>query len=196
MALCIGACAQPPKPPPHKPQYTERVTLLPNRDGRPSAVVIRRATGAQELSRPYESVRFDGESATRSQGTESEFAHRYGELLEAQPARPLTFTLYFESGRTELAPQSKIALSQVREKIRAFPAAEVTVIGHTDRVGSSEANDVLSLKRAAAIRDMLVEIGIPREAIEIVGRGERELIVQTPDGKAEERNRRVEVKLR
>jgi outer membrane protein OmpA-like peptidoglycan-associated protein len=52
------------------------------------------------------------------------------------------------------------------------------------------------LKRAAAIRDLLVQTGIPRDAIEVVGRGEREPLVQTADGKAEERNRRVELKLR
>jgi outer membrane protein OmpA-like peptidoglycan-associated protein len=41
-----------------------------------------------------------------------------------------------------------------------------------------------------------VRIGIPRDAIEVVGRGEREPVVQTADGVAEERNRRVEIKLR
>jgi outer membrane protein OmpA-like peptidoglycan-associated protein len=117
-------------------------------------------------------------------------------VLGAQPARPFTYTLFFVTGSTELTAQSKASLTEVRGKIKGFPAAQVSVIGHTDRVGSVEANDALSLKRAAAIRDMLIQIGIPREAIEVVGRGERELVVQTADGVAEERNRRVEIKLR
>ncbi|HYC45975.1 MAG TPA: OmpA family protein [Burkholderiales bacterium] len=197
LALAIGGCAQPPKPPPPRtPQYTERITLLPSRDGRPSAVVVNRATGAQELSRPYESVELAGGREQRVQASESEVIGRYGQVLEAQPARPLTLTLFFVTGRTDLTAQSKAELAQVREKIRGFPAAQVSVIGHTDRVGTPEANDLLSLKRAAAIRDMLVALGIARDAIEIVGRGEREPLVQTADGKPEERNRRVEVKLR
>jgi outer membrane protein OmpA-like peptidoglycan-associated protein len=104
--------------------------------------------------------------------------------------------LYFNTGTAELTPQSRASVDEVREKIKEFPAAQVTVIGHADRVGTPAANDALSRKRAAAIRDLLVQIGIPRQAIEVVGRGEREPIVLTPDGVAAERNRRVEIKLR
>lgn len=196
LVFVVAACAQPPKPPPPKPQYTERVTLLPNRDGRASAVIVKRATGEQELAVPYQTVEVVGNREQREQASEAEVRRRYGAVLEAQPARPLTFTLFFITGRTELTARSKRLLAEVREKIRGFPAAQVTVIGHTDRVGTPDANDALSLKRAAAIRDVLVGIGIPRVAIEVVGRGEREPLVQTRDGKAEERNRRVEVKLR
>lgn len=196
LMLVVAGCAQPPKPPPPKPQYTERITLLPNRDGRKSAVIVKRASGEQELAAPYQSLELAGNRQQREQVSEAEVTRRYGEVLKSQPARPLTFTLYFLTGGTALTPQSKVLLGEVREKIRGFPAAQVSVIGHTDRVGTPDANDALSLKRAGAVRDMLVEIGIPRAAIDVVGRGEREPIVQTPDGKAEERNRRVEVKLR
>jgi outer membrane protein OmpA-like peptidoglycan-associated protein len=116
--------------------------------------------------------------------------------LQAQPARPFTYTLFFNTGTTELTTQSRGSLLEVRQKVGTFPAAQVTVIGHADRVGSFEHNDALSLKRAAAIRDLLIEIGIPRAAIEIIGRGEREPLVPTADGVSEERNRRVEIKLR
>lgn len=198
IALTIAGCAKPPPPPPppKPPQYSERIILLPNRDGRSSAVVVRRATGEQELSTPYQGLELAGGREQPAAYNEGEVTRRYGTLLQAQPARPFAYTLFFMIGRTELTPQSRAALNEVREKIKGFPAAQVTVIGHTDRVGTPDANDALSLKRASAIRDLLVDIGIPRTAIEVVGRGERELLVQTPDGKAEERNRRVEIKLR
>lgn len=195
IALSIVGCAKPP-PPPKPPEYSERIILLPNRDGRPSAVVVKRATGEQELSTPYQGLELAGGREQPAAYNEGEVARRYGTLLQTQPARPFSYTLFFMIGRTELTPQSRAALNEVREKIKGFPAAQVTVIGHTDRVGTPEANDALSLKRASAIRDLLVDIGIPRTAIEVVGRGERELLVKTPDGKAEERNRRVEIKLR
>lgn len=192
--LSIAGCAQPPKPP--EPQYSERIILLPNRDGRSSAVVVKRATGEQELAAPYQGIDLAAGREQPAGYSEAEVQQRYGEVLAVQPARPFSYTLYFITGRTELTPQSKSSLHEVREKIKGFPAAQVSVIGHTDRVGTAEANDALSLKRAAVIRDMLIEIGIPREAIEAVGRGEREPLVQTLDGKAEDRNRRVEIKLR
>jgi outer membrane protein OmpA-like peptidoglycan-associated protein len=191
-AVSFFGCAQPPK----GPQYSERIVLLPNKDGRQSAVVITRESGEQQLAQPYESLETIGDKEERKAYAQEEVQERYGEILQAQPARPFTYTLYFNSATTELTPQSRGSLNEVTRKIRDFPAAQVTVIGHTDRQGSTELNDALSLKRAAAIRDLLLQIGIPREAIEIVGRGEREPIVQTADGIMEERNRRVEIKLR
>jgi outer membrane protein OmpA-like peptidoglycan-associated protein len=193
VAVSVFGCAEPPK---KGPTYSERITLLPNQDGRKSAVVVKRATGEQEIATPYESVELVGGKEQRSALPKAEVEQRYGEVLQAQPARPFTYTLYFTTATAELTAQSRQSLNEVRQKIKGFPAAQVTVIGHTDRVGSDESNDALSLKRAAAIRDLLVQIGIARQAIEIVGRGEREPVVQTADGVAEERNRRVEIKLR
>lgn len=108
----------------------------------------------------------------------------------------MSILLFFNTSTTELAPRSKAALAEIREKIKNFPAGEVVVIGHTDRVRSAEANDALSLKRASAVRDMLLQLGIDRSVINVVGRGEREPLVQTVDSVAEARNRRVEIKLR
>lgn len=194
LSISILGCAQPPAPP--KPTYSERIILLPNRDGRQSAVIVKRATGEQELSTPYQALELAAGREQPGQLDKGEVEQRYGSVLSAQPARPFSYTLYFNSATTDLTPQSRTSLNEVRQKIKGFPAAQVTVIGHTDRVGSPESNDALSLKRAGAVREMLIQIGIPRDAIEVVGRGERELLVQTPDGKAEERNRRVEIKLR
>jgi outer membrane protein OmpA-like peptidoglycan-associated protein len=193
-SVALFGCAEPPKP--KSPTYSERIVLLPNKDGRSSAVIVKRATGDQTISNPYETVELVGGKEQRKALGEQAVEQRYGGVLQAQPARPFTYTLYFTTGTAELTTQSRQSLNEVRQKIKGFPAAQVSVIGHTDRVGSVESNDALSLKRAAAIRDLLVQIGIPREAIEIVGRGEREPIVPTADNVAEERNRRVEIKLR
>ena len=196
VVVSVLGCAQPPKPQPKLPQYTERIILLPNRDGRQSAVIVKRPTGEQELSTPYQALELAGGKEQPAQLREGAVEQRYSGVRGSQPARPFSYTLYFISATTDLTPQSKAALNDVRQKIKGFPAAQVSVIGHTDRVGTPESNDALSLKRATAVRDMLIQIGIARDAIEAVGRGEREPLIQTPDGKAEERNRRVEIKLR
>ncbi|HQX60985.1 MAG TPA: OmpA family protein, partial [Burkholderiaceae bacterium] len=75
-------------------------------------------------------------------------------------------------------------------------APEVTVIGHTDRVGSVADNDQLSVQRAETVRDKLVQAGIAASMITIAGRGEREPAVPTADGVASAENRRVEINIR
>jgi outer membrane protein OmpA-like peptidoglycan-associated protein len=84
----------------------------------------------------------------------------------------------------------------MRREISERTALEVRVIGHTDRVGSRQANDALSKNRAEAIREQLIASGVPADSLETVGRGERDLLVPTEDEVDEPRNRRVEINLR
>ena len=84
----------------------------------------------------------------------------------------------------------------IRQEIAGRPAFEVMVIGHTDTVGGLEANDMLSLKRAATVREILIAAGVPVGKIEIAGRGEREPLLKTADEVAEPKNRRVEISIR
>jgi outer membrane protein OmpA-like peptidoglycan-associated protein len=72
---------------------------------------------------------------------------------------------------------------------------EISVIGHTDRVGKLEANDALSLKRAEAVGEQLKAAGI-LAPMEFAGRGEREPLIPTADEVPEPANRRVEINLR
>ncbi|HSE92215.1 MAG TPA: OmpA family protein, partial [Methylomirabilota bacterium] len=74
--------------------------------------------------------------------------------------------------------------------------AEVVVVGHTDRVGSVQQNDALSLQRAERIRGELLQLGLPAHQVGVAGRGEREPLVQTEDEVPEPRNRRVELTIR
>ena len=123
-------------------------------------------------------------------------AQRYRALLAVQPARPRSFVIPFESNANRLGPAAAPLLAEMRAALALLPAAEVIVIGHTDRVGSVEANDRLSLLRARAVGDLLVEAGLDRAMITVLGRGERAPLVPTADEVAEARNRRVEIKVR
>jgi outer membrane protein OmpA-like peptidoglycan-associated protein len=81
-------------------------------------------------------------------------------------------------------------------EIAKRPVPDVLVVGHTDAVGGDQYNDALSRQRADVIRAGLIQNGIAPENILAVGRGKRELLVPTPDGVAEPRNRRVEIVVR
>jgi outer membrane protein OmpA-like peptidoglycan-associated protein len=116
--------------------------------------------------------------------------------MAALPGRPKSFLLYFLEGTDEFTPESRIELERMLAELRQSSAPDVVVIGHTDRVGSLQFNDRLSLQRAERVRVELVKLGIAQARIQIAGRGERELLVPTDDEVAEPRNRRVEISVR
>jgi outer membrane protein OmpA-like peptidoglycan-associated protein len=68
----------------------------------------------------------------------------------------------------------------------------VVITGHTDNVGDSEFNQKLSLERAQAVKNWLVQKGIASNRMRTVGRGEKEPVASnaTDAGRAE--NRRME----
>ncbi|WP_394764103.1 OmpA family protein [Phenylobacterium sp.] len=120
----------------------------------------------------------------------------YAALTEALPPPVAHFTLYFVEGTTKLTPQSEPELKKVFAEVARRAGAEVQITGHTDTVGSEYDNDTLSLKRAREIREALIAQGLNPTISRAVGRGERELLVQTPRNTAEPRNRRVEITVR
>ncbi|WP_434516375.1 OmpA family protein [Dechloromonas sp. ARDL1] len=184
VAAFLGACA------------SERVVLLPSGDGAPGAVVIRDKTGEIRLDQPYAAARRTLDSHRVYQSSPQEVAERYGQALAVQPPRPSAYVLYFETGGDLLTAESQGALKVIRKEIAERPASEVLVIGHTDRVGSMDGNDRLSLKRAELIRGVLIESGVDAGKLEAIGRGERDPLVPTADEVDEPRNRRVEINVR
>lgn len=176
---------------------TERVVLLPGQQGAPTgAVSVKAAKAELLLAEPYAQADVVGGEPRRVQTTEAEVRAAYGGLLAMQPPRPRTFTLRFETGGDRLTAESEPVLAELRRALDGNPAADLVITGHTDRVGSVELNDRLSLQRAQSVRDRLVAAGATASRISVAGRGEREPAVPTEDEVAEPRNRRVEIKLR
>jgi outer membrane protein OmpA-like peptidoglycan-associated protein len=175
---------------------TEQITLLPNQDGKPSAVIVTTAGADTLLDQPYQVAAIDSKGATVSAGDAADIRSRYEKVLSAMPQRAAVFTLYFVTDTDDLVPESAARLAEIKAQLASRPAPEIIVIGHTDTVAKREYNDALSLRRAAAVKRMLVETGIEEERIVVQGRGEREPLVPTADGVDEPRNRRVEIRVR
>jgi outer membrane protein OmpA-like peptidoglycan-associated protein len=192
--LLLGCAAQPAVVP--APRLVERIVLLPSDTDRPSKVVVKAGHDELVLDVPYASADLRANTLEANRLDEETVKRRYGGLLSAQPPKPAPFTMFFEHGKDELTVVSKAEFEHARNTIASWPAAEVVVIGHTDRAGTPEYNDRLSRQRAQAIASRLVRAGVPAAAIQIAARGEREPLIATPDGAAEPRNRRVEIKVR
>lgn len=69
----------------------------------------------------------------------------------------------------------------------------VTITGHTDTRGGDAYNQRLSLRRADAVKTALASRGIALNVMSVSGKGEKELMVETPNNTREPGNRRVEV---
>ena len=120
----------------------------------------------------------------------------YDSLVGGLPPPVARYILYFVEGTTRLISDSEPELQKVFAEVARRAGAEVQITGHTDTVGSGYDNDALSLNRAREIREALVAQGLNPTISRAVGRGERDLLVATPDNTAEPRNRRVEVTVR
>lgn len=176
---------------------TERVILLPAPErGVTGALSVKAARGEILLAEPYAQADVAGGEPVRLNSSAQAVQAAYGSLLAQAPLRPQRFVLNFELGGDKLTADSEPVLERLRAALAATPSADLVVIGHTDRRGSLEANDRLSLQRAQAVRDRLVAAGAAPERVSVAGRGEREPAVATEDEVPEPRNRRVEIKLR
>jgi outer membrane protein OmpA-like peptidoglycan-associated protein len=175
---------------------TGTVVLLPAEDGKDSSLVVKQRDGQTVLAEPYAATKLTTAGPQAYKANPQEVQALFGPALAAQPSRPVRFTVQFIESKDELTEESKAAVATIFAEIAKRPVPDVLVVGHTDSVGSDQYNDALSRQRADVIRAGLIQNGIAPENIVAVGRGKRELLVPTPDGVAEPRNRRVEIVVR
>lgn len=175
----------------------ELVVVLPSADGHVGMVVVERDGERVVLNQAYASSRIAGTSGPQAvQLPEQQVRAVFADTLTALPARPISFLLYFVRGSDVLTDDSKGELGRMLEELRRREAPDIQVVGHTDTLGRTEANDKLSLQRAQRVKADLSTQGIAAGRVQASGRGEREPIVPTADGVDEPRNRRVEISVR
>ena len=104
-------------------------------------------------------------------------------------------TIYFKTGKSEIVYESKVKLEQVANIIKKYPRIKFNINGHTDSVGKESSNLKLSNRRANAVRDYLIRLGVSGRQLNARGYGESSPIAsnKTKDGRAQ--NRRTEIKL-
>jgi outer membrane protein OmpA-like peptidoglycan-associated protein len=174
------------------------VVLLPESDGSVGRAVVTNHADTVELGteRAFTTVSPGAAPTAPREMSEADVKRRFGAALAAQPPAPAHFTLYFEFDSEELTADSRKLVSQVQAAVKAYPAPQVSVIGHTDTSGSATANIGLGLRRANVVRMRLIEAGVDAAAINVTSHGEATLLVPTADDVSEPKNRRVEISVR
>lgn len=171
------------------------VVLLADADGTVGALDVATPGGGQTLTRAGQAVDFDDPSRIVELSA-AEVAAAGADALTAEPAAPRGFVVYFEADSERMTAESRAGWAALAAAIAGRPVPEVTVSGHADRAGAETHNLELSRRRAEAVRDRLVAAGVDPAWIEVAWFGEGRPAVATPDGTAEPRNRRVELRVR
>lgn len=109
---------------------------------------------------------------------------------------PDSLSIYFTSGSATVSPQGLAVLDQAARTYRDGKPIIMVVSGGSDATGTAAGNLHLSQVRADNVLQGLVARGIPIERFQVLAKGETEPPVPDPEGKAEARNRRVEISWR
>ena len=171
------------------------VVLLPSPDNSVGRVVVQGDRGEQVLAQAQQGALLDG-SAPPFDVNKAQVERDFGAAMAARPPLPESFTLYFQRGSTELTAASKAVMPRIKELAKARKALDITVVGHTDTLGTTESNEVLGLRRANAIARQMQQLGLKNMAIVVESNGARNLLVATPKNTDEPRNRRAEITVR
>ncbi|MCG3729163.1 OmpA family protein [Vibrio cincinnatiensis] len=127
------------------------------------------------------------------------FLASHGFEYELQPGEhtlvKLKRTALFKTGSVQLSNDAIRWVSVLGRFLAQYPAIDVVVEGHTDNTGSERLNDGLSLRRAEAIKRVLTEQKVAKEAVYTRGYGEHLPSCLNSSAKGRACNRRVEVSL-
>ena len=188
LAIMLTGCASAPP---------DRVVLLPGPGGKIGKVAVIAGGAPTVIDNAYGTATIDtAGKIAQTTADKTAVQHDFAVVLEALPPRPISHTLYFENNSDVLTSASAHDASEILAEVATRPLADIIVIGHTDTMGESHYNDQLSKQRAEKLRQSLIELGGDPKRISSAGRGERELLVPTPDETPEPRNRRAELTVR
>jgi outer membrane protein OmpA-like peptidoglycan-associated protein len=122
-----------------------------------------------------------------------DLARFLGDKTLTAPKRFTFDNLNFHTGTTQLTQSSAATVNDLAKVLKAYPDAQVQLVGFTDNTGRPEANQVLSLDRANAVKGMLVSDGVARDRITTAGMGQDQPVASNDTEEGRARNRRLEL---
>jgi len=102
-----------------------------------------------------------------------------------------TNAIQFDFDSAKLRPQAKPILNEIVKYLTANPGIKIEVQGHTCTIGTAAYNMSLSDRRAKAVRDYLVHVGIDSSRLQPIGFGFTKPIASNATNAGREKNRRV-----
>jgi peptidoglycan-associated lipoprotein len=97
--------------------------------------------------------------------------------------------VFFAFDRSDISPEAQQTLTRQAEWLRRYPNVTVTIEGHCDERGTREYNLALGERRAQAVKNVLVALGIPASRISTISYGKERPIVVGSNEEAWAQNR-------
>lgn len=179
------------------PSHT--VVLVADPAGHVGTAEVATPAGKRLLDKSNDMTRVSGPSSLPAPVATADPAYitaTFSDVLAIEPPPAEKFILLFETNKTRLTDESLKTIPTMIETIKRRGAITISVSGHTDAVGSIQINDKLAYERAVSIYELLLQNGVDPKRVTVSSHGKGNPLIQTPDGVAEPRNRRVEVVIR
>ncbi len=105
--------------------------------------------------------------------------------------------LTFDSGQSQIKPESFDLLAKVEKAIDVFPRSELIIEGHTDSFGGDDLNQKLSQERAESVQQYMINaMRIPTYRLIATGYGETRPVASNETESGRKRNRRIDIVIR
>lgn len=99
--------------------------------------------------------------------------------------------MVFATGKSELSSKNDSEIEKLANFMKKFNTTSIEIAGHSDNIGDSKSNKLLSQKRAEAIKAALLKIGIDSSRLKTKGYGSSQPIADNKTETGREQNRRV-----
>ncbi|MEQ1483947.1 OmpA family protein [Methyloglobulus sp.] len=175
------------------------VVLIPDAGGKVGQVEVTTKGGSTVLTKANESAKAEKAEQAPSEAVQlsgEKVNDMFAETLAKEPMAPEHFRFYFVTGSANLLAEANAELAKAKTAIDVRKSCDLSVIGHSDRVGDNSTNKGISLQRADSVAKALTTLGVAGNCMDIRYYGENDPAIPTADNVDEPRNRRVEVEIR
>ena len=118
-------------------------------------------------------------------------------VIVAPTSEKVTFAAdaFFDFDKSVLKPEGKAKLDDLVSKMGGLNLEVIIAVGHTDSVGTNAYNQSLSVRRADAVKNYLVEKGVEKNRVYTEGKGETQPVADNKTAEGRAKNRRVEIEV-
>jgi peptidoglycan-associated lipoprotein len=125
--------------------------------------------------------------APRPLSEEEIFARKSLDQINSE--RPLD-DVYFDLDKFEIRDDARVSLQKDADWLKKWTSTQVTLEGHCDSRGSAEYNLGLGSRRATAVKDYLVNLGVPAGRVVVVSKGKEQPFCSDENESCWQQNRR------
>jgi len=162
------------------------------------AAAAKAKSEADALKAKEEAARAEAERSRKAAAElRAQLLDQFNRILETRDTpRGLVVNMgdvLFDFGKYNLRSEAREKLAKLTGIVLAHPGLKLEVEGHTDSVGSEEANQKLSEQRSDTVRSYLIEQGLPDAAVSSRGFGKTTPVADNETAAGRQKNRRVEI---